>query len=199
MPISYEMPVYKNRIAKRPLIKTESDFASASVYESKLEMNMHTGTHIDRPLHIFLGGDTIETLDLKKVVTACKVFDFSLVQERISQTHLESKAIIAGDFILLKTKNSTTDLPDEFIYLDASGAQYLKGKGIVGIGIDALGIEHSQPNHETYKTLLGAGIVILEGVNLADISEGEYLLIAAPINIVGAEAALVRAILLRDI
>jgi hypothetical protein len=65
--------------------------------------------------------------------------------------------------------------------------------------IDALGIERSQPNHDTHKILLGAEIVILEGLRLKEVEEGEYLLVAAPINVVGAEAAPVRAILIGDL
>lgn len=107
------------------------------------------------------------------------------------------KPIDEGAFILLKTKNSFHEgFANDFIYVEKSGAQYLKDKGIVGVGIDALGIERSQPGHETHKILLGAGIIILEGLKLADIAEGEYILSAAPLKIIGSEAAPVRAVLI---
>lgn len=198
MKIFYDMPVYKGKTSKRPIMKVESDFLSGTVYETKLEMNMHTGTHIDRSLHILPDGSTIDTLDLEKVVTKCKVFDFSNMNGKISREHLREKNIDEGDFVLLKTKNSYLDiLEDEFIYLDKTGADYLREKRIQGVGIDALGIERSQPEHETHTLLLGADIVILEGLRLKDIEEDEYLLVAAPINVVGAEAAPVRAILIK--
>lgn len=198
MSIFNDMPVYKGKITKRPVVKVESDFISGNVYETKLEMNMHTGTHIDTPLHILQNGETIEKLDLHKVVTMCKVFDFKDVEEKISEEHLVAKNIQDGDFILLKTKNSYLDiLEDKFIYLDKSGAEYLREKKVIGVGIDALGIERSQPDHETHKALLGAGIVILEGLRLGDIEEDEYLLFAAPLRVVGAEAAPVRALLIK--
>lgn len=199
MEIDYNMPVYKGKTSKRPLVKAESDFTSGAVYETKLEMNMHTGTHIDRSLHIFQGGNTIDTLDLEKVITKCRVLDFKSVEERISQEHLIEKNIAEGDFILLKTQNSYLDiLEGEFIYLDKTGADYLKNKRVQGVGIDALGIERGQPEHETHKILLGAGIVILEGLRLKEVEEDEYLLVAAPINVAGAEAAPVRAVLIRQ-
>jgi arylformamidase len=180
MKIFYEMPVYKGKDAKRPVINVESDFTSGSVFETKLEMNMHTGTHIDRSLHVLPGGSTVDTLDLGKVITKCKVFDFNNVEERISEEQLSQKNIEKDDFIILKTKNSFEDiLEGEFIYLDRNGAEYLRSKNIKGVGIDSLGIERNQPRHETHKILLGAGIVILEGLRLKDVEEGEYLLAAA--------------------
>jgi arylformamidase len=98
--------------------------------------------------------------------------------------------------VLLKSRNSFEDiLEGDFVYLDGTGAQHLKDRGVIGVGSDALGIERAQPAHETHKALLGCGIVILEGLRLADVPEGEYLLVAAPVKI-RAEAAPVRAILL---
>lgn len=197
MKIHYDMPVYRGKTSKRPVQKVESNFSSGTVYETKLELNMHTGTHIDRSLHILQGGETIDKLELEKVVTKCQVLDFANVDEKITKEHLVKKSIEKGDFILLKTKNSTLDiLEDVFIYLDKTGADYLQKMGVRGVGIDALGIERSQPNHETHKILLGAEIVVLEGLRLKEVEEGEYLLVAAPINVVGAEAAPVRAILI---
>ena len=197
MKIFYEMPVYKRKESKRPALRVVSDFISGSVYETKLEMNMHTGTHIDRPLHIFQDGSTVDTLELSKVVTKCKVFDFKDVEGKISEEQLKQKNIEKDDFIILKTKNSFKDiLESEFIYLDKDGAEYLKSKNIKGVGIDSLGIERNQPGHETHKILLGAGIVILEGLRLKEVEEGGYFLFAAPINVVGAEAAPVRAVLI---
>jgi arylformamidase len=198
MEIFQNMPVYKGKESKRPIIKVESDFISGNVYETRLEMNMHTGTHIDAPLHVLQHGGTINQLDLHKVVRQCKVFDFKNIEGKISAEHLGAKDIEAGDFILLKTKNSYLDiLEGEFIYLDQSGAEYLKNKEVSGVGIDALGIERSQSGHETHKALLEAGIVILEGLRLKEIEEDEYLLIAAPLLVVGAEAAPTRALLIK--
>ena len=53
-------------------------------------------------------------------------------------------------------------------------------KGVIGAGIDSLGIERNQPNHETHKTLLSNKIMILEGLRLKHVEEGPYVLIAAP-------------------
>ncbi|GBF11009.1 cyclase family protein [Tepidibacillus infernus] len=198
MMIHQEMPVYKNKEEKRPVLKTMQDFATGHVFESRIQMDMHTGTHVDAPLHMIENGNTIDTLDLRKVVTPCKVIDLTAIKEKITKEDLQSINLQKNDFVLFKTKNSYDDqFNQEFVYLDRSGAQYLTTKGIKGVGIDALGIERSQPGHETHISLMEAGIVILEGLRLKDIDEGEYFLYAAPLFIKGAEAAPTRAILVK--
>ncbi|SHI92872.1 Kynurenine formamidase [Geosporobacter subterraneus DSM 17957] len=199
MPIHQDMPVYKNKEEKRPKLEIIRDYKNSSAYESRLSLEMHTGTHLDMPLHMLEGGERIQSLDLSKVIRPCKVLDFTAVSEKISKTDLEKKQIQAGDFLLFKTQNSYKEAFDfEFIYLDDFGAAYLLEKGVVGVGIDALGIERAQPNHATHKILLGAEIVILEGLRLSEVHEGEYFLIAPPLLVPEAEAAPVRALLLEN-
>ncbi len=196
MTITPDMPVYKGRAEKRPHMSADSDFVTGTAYETRINMNLHTGTHIDAPLHFVEGGDTIDHMPLEKTVCKCRVIDVTHVTAGISSADLEGKLIEAGDFVLLKSRNSFENiLEGDFVYLDGTGAQYLKEKGIAGVGSDALGIERAQPEHETHRALLGSDIVILEGLRLADVPEGEYLLIAAPVKI-QAEAAPVRAILI---
>lgn len=198
MPIHRDMAVYKGMKAKKPIHTVQSDFSTSSVYESRIDMNLHTGTHLDRQLHMIPDGNTIESLALAKVVTSCKVLDLTGSVDKITAEDLSQKEIKEGDFLLLKTKNSFENiLESDFIYVDRSGANYLKDKKIKGVGIDGLGIERAQADHETHISLLSEDIVILEGLRLKEIEEGEYLLIAAPLNIIGAEASPLRAILLR--
>lgn len=200
MEISREMPVYKGREEKRPIFKIDSDFKSGSSYETRLDMNLHTGTHMDSPLHMIEGGKNLESIGLDKVITKCRVIDLTDVTEKISKINLEAKEIQKGDFILLKTKNSTENiLEGDFIYLDKAGAEYLRDKKIKGVGIDSLGIERAQPGHDTHIMLFEAGIVILEGLRLDKVDEGEYLLFAVPLKIKKVEAAPVRAVLIADI
>lgn len=199
MTVTPDMPVYKGRVQKKPLFSTDSDFTTGTAYETRLTMNLHTGTHLDAPLHFLEGGGTIENVPLEKFVTRGRVVDVTHVKSGISAQDLEGKGIKAGDFVLLKTRNSFEELLEgDFVYLDGSGAQYLKELGVAGVGTDALGIERAQPEHETHKTLLSAGIIILEGLRLADVPEGEYLLIAAPVKI-AAEAAPARAMLIEGL
>ncbi len=200
MMVKYSMPVYKNRDEKRPRLTVSRDFDSGGVYESRIQMDLHCGTHLDAPLHTVRGGKTIPAQDLVQVVSRCKVIDFTHLPEKIGQVELAASEIGAGDFILFKTKNSHIDSFDpDFVYLTADGAEFLKEKGVSGVGIDALGVERNQPGHPTHTILFTAGIAILEGLRLADVKPGEYFLFAAPLKIHNAEAAPVRAILIEGI
>lgn len=199
MGIKTDMSVYKNLQEKKPVLNVIKDFKTGSVYESKMDINLHTGTHIDAPLHMIENGKSIDELDLTKLITQCKVLDFSDIEDCITKKDLESKSIEQGDFVLLKTKNSLQDkMSSDFVFLEKSGAEYLSEKNIMGVGIDSLGIERSQPGHETHLALLSRQIVIIEGLRLGDIDEGKYYLIAMPVSIIGAEAAPARVILIDE-
>lgn len=200
MDIYYDMPVYKGKTEKRPLFSADSDYRTGSVYETRVEINMHTGTHLDSPYHMLEDGEKLESISLDKVITRCTVFDLTDANDKISKADLERKNIKESDFILLKTKNSHEDiLEGDFIYLDKSGAEYLRDKKIKGVGIDALGIERNQPDHPAHKILFKEGIVVLEGLRLSGIEEGEYFLFAAPIKLKNVEAAPVRAVLVKGL
>ncbi|MEN1760428.1 cyclase family protein [Anoxynatronum sibiricum] len=197
MEISENMMVYKNREENKPRIQVTRDFTASEAYETTVTLGMHTGTHLDMPLHMIPGGETLNDLRLEQVVTPCQVVDLTEAAGGITQQDLEKKEISSGKFVLLKTRNSFHETFDfEFVYLERSGAAYLKELGVTGVGIDSLGIERDQPDRMTHKTLLGNGILILEGLRLAAVPPGDYLLVAVPLKIKGAEASPVRALLL---
>ena len=198
MEISEDMMVYKNRKENLPKITTTRDFTDSDAFETAMTIGMHTGTHLDCPLHIIEGGKTMDSLSLQQVVVPCQVLDMTNVEGGITRKDLEHKRVQRDHFILLKTKNSfEEEFNFSFVYLSASGAGYLKEQGVRGVGIDGLGIERDQPEKNTHKILLESDIIIIEGLRLEKAEEGEYLLIAAPMKIKGAEAAPVRAMLLR--
>jgi len=85
-----------------------------------------------------------------------------------------------------------------FIYLDSGAAQYLSSKNLSVVGIDSLGIERNQPNHETHKILFEHNILIIEGLRLAHVAPAIYELVCLPLNIVGSDGAPARAILIKD-
>ncbi|GMB07724.1 cyclase family protein [Thermolongibacillus altinsuensis] len=196
-PIFEGMPVYKNKPEKQPKLTTvTNDY----VTESRIDMDVHTGTHIDAPLHMVKGGETFETIPLEKLVGNCKVFDLTNVKDKISKEDLQHLNIEENDFVLFKTQNSMEDAFNfEFIYVAEDAAQYLADKKVRGVGIDALGIERSQPGHPTHKTLFGSGVIVIEGLRLKDVPEGEYFMVAAPLKLVGTDAAPARVLLFEDI
>lgn len=199
-PIFEGMPVYKNKAEKQPKFEITQDFDTGTVRETRVQLDCHTGTHVDSPLHMIKGGDEIQTIPLERWVGPCKVFDLTGVKDKIDVEHLENLNIVPNDFILFKTDNSLEDgFNFEFVYLSEAGAKYLAEIGIRGVGIDALGVERSQPGHPTHRTLFAHNIVIIEGLRLKDVPQGEYFLVAAPIKLIGTEAAPARVFLMEKV
>ncbi|NLC32210.1 MAG: cyclase family protein [Clostridiales bacterium] len=201
MPISPGMPTYKERIEKRPTHSWASRMPQDSANESVYQLNLHTGTHLDAPLHMIEGGKTTqEGLPLERLMVQAKVFDLSHVDDKIGiqESDLAGLDIKEGDFILLKTSNSSHPRSGgvDYVSLKESGAKYLAGKKIIGVGIDALGIERDQAGHPTHRSLMEKDIIILEGLMLQDAAPGQYLLIALPLKIEGVEGAPARAVLI---
>lgn len=200
MTIKEDMAVYNNNNEKRPQIIIRDTYETSNHYESSILMDMHTGTHIDAPLHMVKDGKPMDSYKVEDFITKCKVLDFTDVNDRITVADLQKKEIEQGDFILLKTKNSFTEhFESNFIYLDKTASSYLQKLGINGIGTDGLGIERNQPAHETHINLLSNNIMIVEGLRLKDIPEGIYTLIVLPLKILHTEAAPARAILIEGL
>ncbi|MET3728594.1 arylformamidase [Fictibacillus halophilus] len=196
LPIFEGMPVYKNKPEKQPQFNTAQN---GHVTETRISMDVHTGTHVDAPLHMVPGGDTIETLPIEKLVRKAKVIDLTSSTGYISAEDLADKDIQKDDFVLFKTKNSwDTEFNFEFIYVNSDAAKVLAEIGIVGVGIDALGVERAQENHPTHKQLFQNNIIIIEGLQLKEVPEGEYLMVAAPLKIRGLDASPARIVLIKQ-
>jgi arylformamidase len=190
------MPVYKNKPEKQPSFDTSQN---GHVTETRIAMDVHTGTHVDAPLHMVPGGDTIETLPLEKLVRKAKVIDLTNAEDSINAEDLAGKDIQKGDFVLFKTKNSwDKEFNFEFIYVNHEAAKTLAEIGVSGVGIDALGVERAQENHPTHKQLFKNEIIIIEGLQLKDVPEGEYLMVAAPLKIRGLDASPARIVLIEE-
>lgn len=196
MNISNNVQVYKNKENKKPHFTQVANFTEQGVYETEMTMNLHTGTHIDFPLHILDKGDTSSSLDLLRLFGEAIVIDLSNSQDDISSKDFIEQDIRENDFVLLKTKNSfSEEFLFNFAYLSADGANYLIQKNIQGVGTDGLGIERSQEGHPTHKILLSNQKLIIEGLRLKDIQPGRYDFICLPIKIDSVEALPARAIL----
>lgn len=198
--ISEEMTVYKNRESKKIKRNEVATYETTDMYESELTMNMHTGTHMDAPLHMVEGGDTVDLIDLNLYYGKVKVFDLTDVKNAIVKADLEKLDIQAGDRVIFKTTNSFDEggYNPNFVYLEEDGAAYLRDKGIILLGMDAMSIERDKPDHPTHKIILGAGIGVLEDLDLKSVAQGTYHLSALPLRIKAAEATPVRAILIEE-
>lgn len=185
------------------VVETTATIEKDGVGESRFSFGGHTGTHIDAPSHFVANAKNIDELDLHKLIGRCTVVDFTNLDHlEITPEDLVAVKIENGSRILFKTGNFKflhgNTFPDTYISLSVEGAKYLVEKGVVLVGTDFLGIEkRGNPDHPVHKTLLGAEIVNVEGLDLEKVSAGEYELICLPINVAGVDGAPARAVLLQ--
>jgi arylformamidase len=167
---------------------------------SRLDMGAHTGTHMDAPLHFIRNGKSLDEMPLTATVGPARVIEIK-DEESIKPDELISHQIERGERILFKTKNSTRDwinkaFVEDFVYISTEAGQFLVERGVQTVGIDYLSVGGYEKNGaEIHHTLLGAGIWIIEGLNLAKVQPGRYELICLPIKIVNSDGAPARAIL----
>lgn len=200
-PISRDITSYKNK--KTVEFTPTKQFEQDNARETIIQLSCHTGTHVDAPSHFLEQGIPIDQLNLATLISRCTVIDCTDNSTSLSKSYLEQKIRPkAGDVLLFKTPNSflhPTDLFDpNFVFLDYSGAQWCAENNIKTVGIDYLGIERGQQNHETHSILFMHNITIIEGLRLASVEQDEYLLVCLPLNIIGLEAAPARAVLIKQ-
>lgn len=188
-----------------PQVKLEriykiEDGANANV--SKLELSVHTGTHLDAPHHFINGAKTIETLPLDVLIGPVQVVQLTDSVDLINGEIVEKAGIAAGvTRVLFKTRNSAywlkTDQVFEkgFVGVSADGARMLVKIGIQLVGIDYLSIAPYKQSRPTHEVLLKSEMIILEGVNLNGIEPGMYTLICLPPKLGGSDGSPARAVL----
>lgn len=198
-PLSPSLTQYKNR--RDFSVQKTQDFVHDKVRSSLITIGSHTGTHVDAPAHFLRDGATLDQIALEKTCGPCIVIDLTHVKECITAETLQSYTF-NHTILLLKTKNSflesNASFNPDFIYLEKSGAQLLANAGIKSIGIDYLGIERNQPDHETHTYFLEKEIPIIEGLRLGHVDAGNYILYCLPLALQGTEAAPARALLIKE-
>lgn len=190
LPIKMDMTVYKDREEKKPLIENTRNFKEHGMNENTLHLPLHTGTHVDYPLHAIDGGKTSSDYDVFPVIFKGYVMDLSLVPaEFIGMEHVKELDLSEVDAIFFKTSNVLMDIFDfEFPWLEKEAAKWISKFPLKFVGIDQLGIERNQPGHETHISLLGRDILIIEGINLSNIEGGIHEFLATTLQIKGVEA-----------
>lgn len=201
IPIKTGMTVYPNN----PEVVEEavSRMPEASSDVSKITMGTHTGTHLDAPSHAILNGGAMESLPLENYYGPARVFDFSHLQpgEAVKVSDLAGTEINAGDRLLFKTSNSARGYDSfysDFVYLDGDCADFLAEKKVALVGIDYLSIKQKgSKDNRPHTSLLANGISILEGIDLAGVSAGDYTLVCFPLKIAEADGSPTRAVLFK--
>jgi arylformamidase len=167
---------------------------------STLSMGSHTGTHMDAPIHFIHDGIGLDEMPLDATIGSARVIEIR-DKESIKPDELKRRRIQRGERLLFKTRNSTrswkSDAFDEgFVYISKDAAYYLADAGVRTVGVDYLSVGgFKRDGVETHRALLGAGIWIIEGLNLSEIRPGKYELLCLPLKVLGGDGAPARAIL----
>lgn len=203
VPISPELPVYPGDPPielDRVMLLENGDIANVS----RLCCSTHIGTHVDPPAHFISGAMTLDQLPLEVLIGPARVIDTGQAPF-IDATVLNRCELNGATRILFKTRNSEFWPPrmnadkifrEDFVYLESDAARLLVERGVKLVGIDYLSVEKfnfDQP--ATHLVLLGAGVVIVEGLALRNIRPGDYELVCLPLKIKDGDGSPARVVL----
>jgi len=199
--ISPKIPVWPGDPAV-VLEQVSSMDAGAHDNVSRLACGVHTGTHVDAPHHFMNDHRTVESLSLDVLVGPARVVQIPEEVKVVTAEILEKAGIPEGiERLLLKTSNSNIWKQEEmkfdtgFVGISADGADWLVKRAVKLIGIDYLSVAPYHQSIPTHQTLLGVGMIIIEGMDLSEIKPGTYTLYCLPLKLVGSDGAPARAIL----
>jgi arylformamidase len=167
---------------------------------SKISLGSHTGTHMDAPIHFVRDGEGMDRMPLDATIGRARVIE---IQDPVSikPDELGSHGIGRGERILFKTRNSSRewwsqDFIEDFVYVSQEAARYLAVREVRTVGVDYLSVGGFRKDGvETHQALLGAGIWVIEGLNLSRVEPGEYELTCLPLKVADGDGAPARAIL----
>lgn len=167
-----------------------------------LSMSAHAGTHLDAPAHFLAGGPTVDALPPERCILPAVVVA-ATGRQAVDAATLEGVAFAPGEAVLFRTDNSLTGrcrsgaFSPDWVALTAEAAARLAA-GRAGLaGLDAISVDRwGDETYAVHRRLLGAGVLVLEGLDLSGVAPGRYVLLCLPLKIGGGEAAPVRAVLL---
>ena len=166
---------------------------------TQLDLGVHTGTHVDAPVHFIVGAAGIHELPLGSLLGPARVV--ALPDARtITAEAIEEAAPVAGERLLFRTDNSTRCWRDDrfvpdYTYLSLAGARALAAHRVATVGVDYLSIGGGDDGPAIHRALLEADICVIEGLDLSLIAPGLYDLICLPLRIHDADGAPARVLL----
>jgi len=197
VPISSGMPVYPGD----PRVRVEAKQSLAKGDPCNLTLysfGSHTGTHIDAPYHFVADGIKVNDIAMNLLIGRTLVVECT--SARIDAELLKEVDLGEHVRVIFKTRNSylwsSKRFVEDYVYVTPDAAEVLVESGIKLVGIDYLSIEqfHSK-DYKTHLTLLGNGVIIIEGLNLSEVEPGDYELICLPLKVEEGDGAPARVIL----
>jgi arylformamidase len=167
---------------------------------SRILMSLHTGTHMDAPIHFIKDGIGIDRMPLDAAFGPARVIEI-VDKELIRPPELQDHNIREGERILFKTANSaslwnTDTFSEEFVSVSEESAAYLAQRGVLLVGVDYLSVGGFNTDiAKVHLSLLEAGVWIIEGLDLSRVEPGDYELVCLPLKVDRGDGAPARAIL----
>ncbi|MGD6872397.1 arylformamidase [Sutcliffiella horikoshii] len=175
---------------------------TGSVNVGSIKMSVHTATHVDAPYHFDDKGKRLDELDLSVFKGPAVVVDVR-GHHKIERKHVEK---VIGQHhakrILFRTDawEKEGEFPEQIPTLSLGVVELLRDMEVPLIGVDLPSVDVLDSKElNIHHSLHQANICILEGIDLRDIQEGEYELIALPLKIKGADGCPVRAVLIENV
>ena len=166
---------------------------------SRLTLGTHAGTHVDAPYHFVENGARVDELPLGILTGKARVVAVS-AREAVERADLEALDLGEDLRLLVKTRNSgqlrQPEFRPDFVHLMPEAASYLVQAGIKLVGWDYLSLEKfGSQDFPAHHALLGAGVIIVEGLDLSQVEPGEYELTCLPLKVAGGDGAPARVVL----
>lgn len=197
VPLSKELVVYPGDPHVKIIRRAKVNEDDAKYNLSRYSFSSHAGTHVDAPFHLSNGGNTVDKLPLELLMGRARVVE--VTAPVIDEVVLEEFDFTVDARVLFKTRNSylwsQKAFVQDYVYITPGAARSLVNDGIKVVGIDYLSVEKFDAEPETHKTLLSAGTVIIEGLDLRDVEPGDYELICLPLKVKDGDGAPARVVL----
>jgi arylformamidase len=167
---------------------------------SHLAMGVHTGTHMDGPVHFLHGAAGLDQMPLSATMGVARVVEIDDPRE-VTVGELRAHALRQGERILFRTANSprcwqTDEFVEDFVSISEAAALHLAEAGVRTVGIDYLSVGgYRADGARIHRILLNAGIWIIEGLDLSAVRGGSYEMICLPVKLHDSDGAPARAIL----
>ncbi len=198
--ITRDMPVWPGDTP--PILEQIDSIAAGNTANtSQIKMSAHTGTHVDAPHHFMNDGRTVEGLPMDTLIGRAYVLHLPDV-DLITAAVLKAAEIPPRTRrLLFKTRNSeywakgVKAFQTDFVAISPDGAEYLVDRNVKLVGIDYLSVAPYKAGAPTHRIFLGAGVVLVEGLDLSKVSQGRYTLHCLPLKLAGSDGAPARVIL----